>query len=154
MDYITYLRSMVGKEKVLMTVCGTFVIDQEGRVLLQLRSDTKEWGIPGGFMELNETVEDTARRETKEETGLNLGELELFGVYSGPNLHKTFPNGDQVALVQILFTCRDFSGSFDLNDEETLDAKFFPLDDLPENIFEKHRWFLKDLMEKKPPVIG
>ncbi|KHE72627.1 NUDIX hydrolase [Halobacillus sp. BBL2006] len=154
MDYITYLRSMVGKEKVLMTVCGAFVIDSSNRVLLQLRSDTNEWGLPGGFMEMNENVEDTARRETKEETGLELGELELFGVYSGPHLHKTFPNGDQAALVQILFTCRDYTGTFDYEDKETLDAKFFALEELPENIFEKHRTFLKDLIEKKPPVIG
>ena len=48
-------------------------------------------------MELGETVQDTARREVFEETGLRLGKLELFGMYSGPDYYKTFPNGDQVS---------------------------------------------------------
>ncbi|SFF83061.1 ADP-ribose pyrophosphatase YjhB, NUDIX family [Halobacillus alkaliphilus] len=154
MDYITYIRSKVGKERVIMTVCGAFVIDEHHRVLLQLRADTHTWGLPGGFMEMDEKVEDAARRETKEETGLELGEMELFGVYSGTDLHKTFSNGDQVALVQILFTCRDFSGTFNFQDGETLDARFFPLDQLPDHIFEKHRIFLNDYINKQPPVIG
>ncbi|WP_263620737.1 NUDIX hydrolase [Halobacillus yeomjeoni] len=153
-DYIHYLRSMVGKEKVIMTVCGAFVLEEKDRLLLQLRSDTNTWGLPGGFMEMDEKVEEAARRETKEETGIELGNMSLFGIYSGPRLHKTFPNGDQVALVQILFTCRDFSGNLLYKDEETLDAQFFPLNDLPKNIFEKHQWFIDDLIHKQPPVIG
>ncbi|MFZ0370057.1 MAG: NUDIX hydrolase [Halobacillus sp.] len=154
MDYITYIRSKVGKERVIMTVCGAFVMDEHNRVLLQLRADTQTWGLPGGFMEMDEKVEDAARRETKEETGLELGEMELFGVYSGTELHKTFPNGDQVALVQILFTCKEFTGAFNFQDGETLDARFFPLDQLPDQIFEKHRIFLDDYINKQPPVIG
>ena len=77
-----------------MVVVCAIVFDNENRILLQKRSDNGEWGIAGGFMELEETIQDTARREVFEETGLQLGRLELFAIYSGPQYDKTFPNGD------------------------------------------------------------
>ncbi|MGD6992107.1 NUDIX domain-containing protein [Sutcliffiella horikoshii] len=94
MDYIEHLRSMIGNEKVIMVVAGAFVFDKENRVLMQKRSDNGQWGFPGGFMDLGESVQDTARREVYEETGLKLEEFELFGIYSGPQYDKTFSNGD------------------------------------------------------------
>ncbi|WP_018930692.1 NUDIX domain-containing protein [Gracilibacillus lacisalsi] len=109
MDYIQHLRSMVGNEKVIMVVAGAFVFDQDNRVLMQKRSDNGQWGFPGGFMELGESIQDTAIREVYEETGLKLEELELFGIYSGPQYDKKFSNGDQVSLVLVLFTCKQYS---------------------------------------------
>jgi|GEM_PF-6894993 len=82
-DYITYLRSMIGNKKVIMVAVGVFILDQEDRLLLQLRSDNQTWGHPGGFMEMGETVTETAKREAFEETGLTLHSLEFFGIYSG-----------------------------------------------------------------------
>lgn len=154
MDYTKNLRSMVGHEKVIMVVAGAFVFDADNRLLLQQRSDTGEWGLPGGFMELDETVQDTARREVLEETGLQLKELELFGIYSGPKYNKTFKNGDQVAMVQILFTCRSFEGQIVMRNDESLNNKFFSLNYLPDNIFRDHRDFFKDLQSRQQlPVL-
>jgi 8-oxo-dGTP pyrophosphatase MutT (NUDIX family) len=144
MDYIKRLRSMVGNEKVIMVVAGAFVFDQENRLLLQLRSDTNTWGLPGGFMELGETVQETAKREVFEETGLELGELHLFGIYSGPDYDKTFSNGDQVSMVQVSFTCHDFTGELIEENEESLSNKFFPLNELPSNLFTDHKVFFDD----------
>ncbi|QHJ70007.1 NUDIX hydrolase [Planococcus halotolerans] len=149
MDYIKNLRSMVGHEKVNMVVAGAFVFDADTRLLLQQRSDTGEWGLPGGFMELDETVQDTARREVLEETGLQLKELELFGIYSGPKYDKTFKNGDQVAMVQILFTCQNFAGQLVEQNEESLSNKFYRLTELPDNLFPDHIDFLKDLQTRQ-----
>jgi ADP-ribose pyrophosphatase YjhB (NUDIX family) len=131
---------MVGHEKVIMVIAGAFVFDQENRLLLQLRSDHETWGLPGGFMELGENVQDTARREVFEETGLHLKNLELFGIYSGAVYDKTFSNGDQVLMVQVLFTCRDFEGDLIDSNQELLKVKFFSLDDL--------------LSKKETPIIG
>ncbi|WP_306452914.1 hypothetical protein [Terribacillus saccharophilus] len=50
MDYISYIRSKVGNEKVIMVVAGAFVQNKAGDLLLQKRKDTDEWGLPGGFM--------------------------------------------------------------------------------------------------------
>jgi ADP-ribose pyrophosphatase YjhB (NUDIX family) len=145
---------MVGKEKVIMVVASTFVFDKENRVLMQKRSDNGQWGFPGGFMDLGESVQDTARREVYEETGLKLEELELFGIYSGPQYDKTFSNGDQVSLVHLTFTCRHYSGEIIKSNEESLQNKFYSLKDLPENIFTAHKMLVDDLLSKKTlPII-
>src|SRR5690606_4508783 len=154
MDYIKHLRSMVGNEKVIMVVAGAFVFDKENRVLMQKRSDNGQWGFPGGFMELGENVQDTARREVYEETGLVLNELELFGIYSGPQYDKVFPNGDQVSLVQISFIYQSYTGELVESNEESLQNSFFSLDNLPSNIFTEHQVFIDDFLSKKKlPIV-
>ena len=52
MDYISYIRSKVGHDKVILTFAGGILADKDGRVLLQLRGDKKTWAIPGGAMTL------------------------------------------------------------------------------------------------------
>jgi 8-oxo-dGTP pyrophosphatase MutT (NUDIX family) len=154
MDYIKYLRSMVGNEKVLMVVASALVFDKENRVLMQNRSDNGQWCFPGGFMELGESIQDTARREVFEETGLLLDKLELFGIYSGPEYDKTFSNGDQVSLVHISFICKQYKGELIESNEEYILNKFFGLDELPENIFTEHKMLVDDLLSKKQvPII-
>lgn len=154
MDYISYVRSMVGKNPIIMVVCGAIIYDEQKRILLHLRADNKMWGFPGGYMELGESVEETARREVFEETGLQLGALELFAVYSGESNQKTLANGDQVALVQHWFTCRDFTGKLIKQSQETLDAAYYSLDELPENIFPSHLKVVRDLMaDSSRPII-
>ena len=151
MDYIKNLRSLIGKERVIMVVAGAFVFDKKNRLLLQQRSDNEKWGLPGGFMELEETVQDTARREVFEETGLRLGKLDLFGIYSGPEYDKTFSNGDQVSMVQLLFTCYEFEGELNNNNNnnESLRNVFFDLDKLPDNLFPDHQIFFEDLLSNR-----
>ncbi|WP_283152203.1 NUDIX hydrolase [Guptibacillus hwajinpoensis] len=154
MNYIHHLRSMVGHEKVIMVVAGAMVFDDENRLLLQLRTDSESWGLPGGFMDLNESVQETARREVFEETGLVLKDMSLFGIYSGPDKEKTFGNGDQVSPVQVLFRCHDFEGELRGSDE-SFETAFFSLDDLPENLFSEHRLMINDLVSgKEQPIIG
>ncbi|MGD6776745.1 NUDIX hydrolase [Sutcliffiella horikoshii] len=154
MDYIKHLRSMVGSEKVIMVVAGAFVFDADGKLLLQQRTDNAQWGLPGGFMELGENITDAARREVQEETGLHLEQLELFGIYSGPEYDKTFANGDQVSLVQVLFTCKQFSGKLVTSNIESLKNEYFHLHSLPGNIFTEHRVFIEDLLTKQSrPIV-
>lgn len=154
MDYIKNLRSMVGHEKVIMVIAGAFVFNAENQIFLQQRADIGEWGIPGGFMEMDETVQQTAKREIYEETGLRLKELELYGIYSGPDCDETFANGDQVAMVQNIFTCRRYEGQLVEKNEESLNNKFYSLDELPNNTFSNHKRFFEDLQsERIPPIV-
>jgi len=139
---------MFGHNPIIMVVCGAIIFDTQDRILLHLRADNQTWGFPGGYMELGETVKETAKREVFEETGLRLGELNLFSVYSGEGNQKTLANGDQVSLVQHWFTCRDYSGDLVKQNEETLDVGFFPLDDLPENMFKSQMKVVHDLQSK------
>lgn len=153
MSYIEHLRSLVGQNKVIMVVAGAFVFDKENRLLLQRRTDNRSWGLPGGFMELGETVQEAAKREVFEETGLHLGKLDLFGIYSGPDYDKTFPNGDQVSMVQLLFTCNEYEGELVKHNSESLNNAFFSLDQLPENLFPDHKKFFQDLISNKEQPI-
>ncbi|MBX0356941.1 NUDIX hydrolase [Halobacillus sp. Nhm2S1] len=155
MDYIRHLRSMVGHEKVLMVVAGALVFNEKNQLLLQLRTDSEGWGVPGGFMELEESVQETARREVFEETGLTLNDMELFGIYSGPHKHKVFGNGDKAAIVEICFSCRSYEGKLVKQNEESLNNRFFDLDDLPDDIFQDHLQVIKDVKNKRvSPVVG
>jgi 8-oxo-dGTP diphosphatase len=64
------------------------VWDNEGRVLLIRRKNEPFMGahaLPGGFVDIGETVEGACRREVLEETGLTVGPLRLLGVYSDPS---------------------------------------------------------------------
>ena len=59
-DYIIELRKLVGTRSLIMPGANVIILDKEGKVLLHHRSDMDLWGLPGGFCELGETVEETA----------------------------------------------------------------------------------------------
>lgn len=129
--YIMDLRKIVGHRPLLQVGASVILEDKQGRVLLQKRTDNHCWGYPGGSTELDERVEDAAARELFEETGLTANHLELFGVFSGKELHYVYPNGDEVSNVDIVFLCRDYSGSLRPDEEESEDLCFFEAGHLP-----------------------
>jgi 8-oxo-dGTP pyrophosphatase MutT (NUDIX family) len=132
-DTIQNLRQYIGHAPILMVGAGALIVDKQDRLLLMKRSDNDSWGMPGGAMELGEAAETTARREVFEETGLELGELSLFGVFSGPEFFYRYPNGDEVHNVTIVYLNRDWHGKVRLNSEHT-DWCWFSPKDIPENI--------------------
>ena len=146
MDYIRYVRDMVGHAPLIMVGAGVAVFDSAGRLLLQRRADSGEWALSGGFMELGESIEDTARREVFEETGLTLTNLKLFTVFSKPV--KTLHNGDQVQIVHIIYTSQNPQGNLKAQAGEVLELRYFGLEDLPRDIFEPHRALLEELRAK------
>ena len=132
--YIMDLRKIVGHRPLLQVGAGVIVENENGEVLLQKRADNHCWGYAGGSVELDEVVEDTARRELYEETGLVAREIELFGVFSGPDTHYIYPNGDEVSNVDIVFLCRNYEGTLRCQESEVEELRFFPADSLPENL--------------------
>ena len=132
-DYIKYIREKVGHDRVIMVGAGVFVY-KDGKVLLQKRRDNLCWGVHGGCIEMGEKVEDAAKRELYEETGLIANKLELLGVFSGENMMYTYPNGDEVCIIGIDYVCRDFSGDLLPQTDETLELKWFDIADLPKDI--------------------
>lgn len=130
MDYILQLRQYIGHRPILMVGAAILVVDAEDRLLLMKRSDSGLWGPPGGATEPGEYVEAAAQRETAEETGLEIGEMSLFGVFSGPELYYKYPNGDEVYNVTIVYLSRDFSGEVNLDGEHTA-YRWFAVDEIP-----------------------
>ena len=143
MDYISYIRSKVGHDKVILTFAGGILADDEGRVLLQLRGDKKTWAIPGGAMELGESFEETAKRELKEETNLDIIDSTMVKVLSGKDTYREYPNGDKLYDITAIFVITNYSGDLKVNDEESKKLEWFIIDKLPENITSHTRNYLE-----------
>lgn len=133
-DYIMDLRKVVGHRPLLQVGASVIVVDEKQRILLQLRADNDCWGYAGGSVELDEEVETAAKRELAEETGLYADKLELFGVFSGKDTHYTYPNGDEVSNVDIVYICREYHGDLKPQLSEVKALRFFALDEIPDNI--------------------
>ena len=132
MGYIMNLREKVGHSPLIGVGATTLVFNNKDELLLNLRSDTNTWGIPGGSKELNETLEECAMRELKEETNINVNDLELITVLSGKEYYFKYPNEDELDCVIILYKVSNYNGELNINDEESKELKFFSIDNLPE----------------------
>lgn len=98
---------------------------RDGQVVLVRHTYKTGWYFPGGGVKRKESVETAVRREAMEETGATLGELQLVGLYA--NLRG--PVSNHITL----FTGHDFELN-GISDDEIAEVKFFPLDQLPEDI--------------------
>jgi mutator protein MutT len=133
MDYIQQLRQFIGHRPILMLGAVTLVLNEENHLLMMRRTDSGHWGIPGGAVELGEVIEDAARRETREEVNLEINEMSLFGVFSGPELYYKYPNDDEVYNVSIVYLAQDWHGEIKLNEEHS-EWNWFAAGSLPEDI--------------------
>jgi ADP-ribose pyrophosphatase YjhB (NUDIX family) len=133
MDYILQLRKFIGHRPIMMVGAAILVIDKQNRLLLMKRSDSGCWGLPGGAVEPGEMVENAAKRETLEETSLEICDMSLFGVFSGPELYYKYPNGDEVYNVTIIYLSNGWRGDVKVNDEHT-EWRWFEVGQIPEDI--------------------
>ena len=131
MGYIMNLRKYVGHETLIGLGATTLVFNKNNELLLNLRTDTNTWGIPGGSMELHETLEETAIRELKEEAGIEASSLELVSVLSGDEYYFEYPNGDKMCTVIVLYKVLNYDGEIRVSDNESKELRFFSLDNLP-----------------------
>ena len=109
MGYIENLRAAVGNQPLILVGVAVAVLNETGEILLQKRMDGL-WGVPGGFIELGESTEDAGRREVLEETGIEIGKLNLVGVFSGKQHFVKLPNGDEFYPVTIAYISREIKG--------------------------------------------
>jgi 8-oxo-dGTP pyrophosphatase MutT (NUDIX family) len=128
--FIQHLRQKIGHDLLLLPgVCG-LVFNDAGEILLHRRSDFGIWAVIGGVLEPGEEPADAVVREVLEETGVVCEPQRVTGVYITPTI--TYPNGDRCQYVITTFRCRYISGQPCVNDDESLDVRFFPVDALPE----------------------
>ncbi len=128
---------------------AAIITDAQGRILLQRRSDNGRWGMPGGGVEIGESVAEAIVREVREETGLHVEVERLVGVYSDPKLQVVrYPSGDVVHYVSTVFACRILSGALQTCDE-TLELRFFAAAELPDDVLPMHRIRIQDALEHR-----
>ena len=132
--YIMSLRKKVGKIPLIQTGSAMIFVNDEGKILMIKNKTTSNWGFPGGSLEPGESLEECARREAKEEIGLEAGDIEFLDVFSGKHMHYFYPNGDEVYNVAAVYTCWDYSGEIVPDHIECDEAEYFDPDNLPEKI--------------------
>lgn len=147
-DYIGELRKLIGTRPIIMCGANVIILNNSGRILLHHRVDNDTWGLPGGAMEIGESLEETAIREANEEVGLICRDLRIFNVYSGKKLYYKYPNDDEVYNVTATYICKDFSGRIVVDKTEGKDAKFFSVNDIPEKISPPIRMIIDDFILK------
>jgi 8-oxo-dGTP diphosphatase len=130
-DYTRDLRAKIGHAMLLSPGVAAVIINEAGHVLLQRRSDDGRWGLPGGAMEPGEEPAEALVREIREETALEIVPERIVGVYSGPEFRVRYGNGDEAMIVSITFACRPGSGEPRVNDDESLEIRYFAPDALP-----------------------
>ena len=145
MSQISDIRKFVGHAPIMCCAAGALIFNEQGEVLLQKRSDDGTWGNPGGSLELGESTEDALKREILEETGLEIKNPKFFKLYSGKDGYVKYPNGDEVYYLNAIYTVTDYSGTLTANDGESLELKFFKLNEVPQNTTKIFGLILKDL---------
>jgi 8-oxo-dGTP pyrophosphatase MutT (NUDIX family) len=122
-DYVKGLRAKVGHHLLFGPSAATVIKD--GDRYLLVRHVEGSWTFPGGAVDPGETPGEAARRETREEAGVDVELLSIAGVYGGyPNFRGTYSNGDEVAWVTTLFEARIVDGEPHPADDETADVRW------------------------------
>ena len=147
MGYISELRKYIGHNP-LISSGATVAVIKDKQILLNLRPDTKTWGIPGGSLEVGETLEETAKRELKEETNLDCDNFTLLNVFSGNDFYFKYPNGDELYSVIALYLADNFKGILKITDDESIDLSFFSKSELP-NLESRANLIIDWLIEKE-----
>ena len=128
--YMAEMRKLVGHRTIIQCAASIICLDEQGRVLLGKRTDNHKWGYSGGSVEIDELVEECAKRELREEMGLTAEEIEFFCINSGPKAHYVYPNGDEVSNFEVVYLCRHWHGEPRTCDGELEELRFFYLDEI------------------------
>lgn len=139
----------------LIPGASAVVVDDQGRILLHQRSDNAFWALPGGAMDIGECIGDTAIREVKEETGLDVEIDHLIGIYSNPRHVVEFSDGEVRQQFSVCFACRIAGGELSVS-EESFQVRFFAVEDIERlDMHESIRLRIRHYLERRlQPFIG
>ncbi|GLF94300.1 NUDIX domain-containing protein [Streptomyces yaizuensis] len=113
----------------LVVAASAVVTDEQGHILLQRRRDNDLWALPGGGMDMTDSLPGTAVREVREETGLDVEITGLVGTYTDPRHVIAYSDGEVRRQFNVCFTARVTGGQLAISDEST-ELRFIDPDDL------------------------
>lgn len=108
----------------IVPAASAVVVSEEGHILLQRRRDNNLWALPGGTMEIGESIGETIIREVKEETGFDVELVYTIGIYSDPKHVIAFSDGEVRQEFSICFACHIVGGRSQISDESS-EVRFF-----------------------------
>jgi 8-oxo-dGTP pyrophosphatase MutT (NUDIX family) len=144
-SYLGQIRKLIGKRKLIITAARAVIHDREDRILFIRRRDNGLWAMPAGSQELDESILDCLKREVKEESGLNVVSATPMAVYSRCSIVTSY--GDPYHLFIVQFSVGKWFGELVTETDETVDARFFRLDEIPEAIPDFYQEALEDLQK-------
>jgi ADP-ribose pyrophosphatase YjhB (NUDIX family) len=114
----------------LVVAVTAVVTNDQGELLLQKRADNELWGLPGGAMDIGESIREAVIREVKEETTLDVEPTGVVGIYSDPGHVIAYPNGEVRQEFSICFSARIVSGHPTVGDRESTEVCFVKPSDI------------------------
>jgi 8-oxo-dGTP pyrophosphatase MutT (NUDIX family) len=129
--HIRRLRELVGNELLVLPGAAVLPRDETGRLLLVRILETGQWAVIGGAIDADESPQQAALREAREEAGVELRLGPVLRVLGGPQYRVTYLNGDQSSYVATVFAATVLSGIPVHDGEETSEVKWFDPNQLP-----------------------
>jgi len=129
-DYVKRLRARIGHELLLLPSVAVLVRDDSGRLLLVRSSDFAQWQTVGGAIEVGESPAAAAKREAREEIGVDVVITRLIDCVGGPDFRATYPNGDEVAYVSMVYEARIENGVPRPDMDEVTEIAWFADDEI------------------------
>lgn len=129
-SYIAKIRKLVGDEYIMLLAANAVIVDEHNRILLQKRSDNHLWGLPGGLLELDESIEQGLLREVKEETNLDVEIVSFLGVFTNPLMRWRV--SDSAKVFAFSFHAKVIGGELRINDTESTELRYFEYEHLPQ----------------------
>ncbi|UCM89269.1 NUDIX hydrolase [Streptomyces marincola] len=139
----------------MVVAASAVVTNDEGHILLQRRRDNDLWALPGGAMEMNESLPQAAIREVKEETGLDIEITGLVGTYTDPRHIIAYTDGEIRRQFNICFRAHITGGQLEISDEST-ELRFVAVSEL-DNLPMHHTQLLRlkhALLRQEQPHLG
>ncbi len=122
------------------TIGASAIVTSAEKVLLIKRLDCEAWALPGGNVEDGETVAETAVREVREETGIEIELTRLVGIYVSP---RWLSGGNH----SVVFAARPLSREITPQPEEVIESGYFCATQLPEPFVWWHRRWIGDTLD-------
>ena len=144
-SYVSWLRARIGPRKVLLPCTAALVRNEAGALLWGFSKDFDCWVVPGGYMELGESIVSSVQREALEETGAHVVPVKLIGIYAGPRFEVSYPNGDEVQAFTFALECRMLGGILQPDPNEVSELRFWERGTMPENTLPSCTNMVRDL---------